>query len=78
MWHVGAEPRIVKFEPQVEVKEGEQVTLLVDYTGTPKPTVTWRMENRIMTGDYATELNANGQLVFFCVEPKHAGKYVKH
>ena len=70
----GSEPRIVNFESLVKAKEGEQVTLRVNFTGIPKPTITWTFKGTKMEGDYATELGTDGSLVFFCVEPKHTGK----
>ena len=57
---------------------GEQVVLSVNFTGIPKPTITWTFKGTKMEGDYATdsELDTNGSLLFFCVESKHAGRYV--
>ena len=68
------EPRIVSFESLVKAKEGEQVTLKVNFIGTPKPTIAWTFKGTKMEGDYATELGTDGSLMFFCVEPKHTGK----
>ena len=70
----GSEPRIENYESLVTVKEGEQVVLSVNFTGTPKPTITWTFKGTKMEGDYATELGTDGSLMFFCVEPKHTGK----
>ena len=70
----GSEPRIENYESLVTVKEGEQVVLSVNFTGTPKPTITWIFKGTKMEGDYATELGTDGSLMFFCVEPKHTGK----
>ena len=72
------EPRIVDFESLVEAKEGEQVILNVNFTGTPTPTITWTFKGTKMEGDYATELGTDGSLLFFCVESKHAGRYVNN
>ena len=69
-----SEPKIVNFEPLVKAKEGEQVILHVNFTGTPKPTITWSFKGIKMEGDYATELGTDGSLMFFCVEPKHTGQ----
>ena len=63
------------YEQLVYAKQGEQVTLCVNFTGFPKPTITWIFEGTKMEGDYATEVGMDGSLVFFCVEPKHTGKY---
>ena len=62
------------YEQLVNAKEGEQVTLFVNFTGIPKPTITWTSEGTKMEGDYATEVGTDGSLMFFCVEPKHARK----
>ena len=70
----GSEPKIENYESLVTVKEGEQVVLSVNFTGTPKPTITWTFKGTKMEGDYATELGTDGSLMFFCVEPKHTGK----
>ena len=56
--------------------EGERVTLQVNFTGSPSPAIKWTFNNVAMQGDYATELGTDGSLVFYCVEPKHNGKYV--
>ena len=69
-----SEPRIVDYESLVKAKEGEQVVLSVNFTGIPKPTISWTFKGTKMEGDYATELGTDGSLMFFCVEPKHAGK----
>ena len=76
MYNVFAEmePRIVNFESLIKAKEREQVILSVNFTGTPKPTITWRFKGIKMEGDYATELGTDGSLMFFCIEPKHTGK----
>jgi hypothetical protein len=70
------EPRIVDFESVIIAKEGEQIVLIVNFTGTPTPTITWTFKGTKMEGDYATELGTDGSLMFFCVESKHAGRYV--
>ena len=64
------------YEQLVNAKEGEQVTLCVNFTGFPEPTITWTFKGIEIHGDYATELGADGSLMFFSVESKHAGKYV--
>ena len=72
------EPRILDFEPLVKAKEGEQIILNVNFTGIPKPTVTWSFKGTKMEGDYATEPGTDGSLLFFCVEAKHSGRYVNN
>ena len=62
------------YEQLVNAKVGEQVILRVNFTGIPKPTITWTTEGTKMEGDYATEVGTDGSLVFFCVEHKHARK----
>ena len=69
------EPQITHFRPKVHATEGEQITLRVYFIGTPKPTITWTFKGTIMEGDYATELDTDGSLLFVCVETKHAGRY---
>ena len=73
--HVAAEPKIIEFQREVHVSEGEQATLRVNFTGTPRPTITWTFKDNKMEGDYATELGSDGSLMFVCVEMKHAGRY---
>ena len=70
----GSEPRIVNYESVVTVDVGEQVVLSVNFTGIPKPTITWTFKGTKMEGDYATELGTDGSLLFVCVEKKHAGR----
>ena len=72
--HAATMPKITDFEPEVRAAEGEQVTLRVNFTGTPKPTITWTFKGKKMEGDYATELGSDGSLLFVCVEKKHAGR----
>ena len=55
--------------------EGQQVTLRVTFTGTPKPAIIWTFKGTKMQGDYAIELCSDGSLLFVCVEAKHAGRY---
>ena len=74
--HITAsEPKIIDFASEVQASAGEQVTLRVNFTGVPKPTITWTFKGNKMEGDYATELGTDGSLLFVCVETKHAGRY---
>ena len=70
-----SEPKVTDFQPEVHATAGEQVTLRVNFTGVPKPTITWTFKGTKMEGDYATELGTDGSLLFVCVETKHAGRY---
>ena len=63
------------YKQKVQANEGEQVTLRVNFTGNPKPTITWTAKGTNMEEDYATELGTDGSLLFVCVEARHAGKY---
>ena len=72
--YIVAEPKVVDYQPEVHVSEGEQATLRVNFTGNPKPTITWMFKDKKMEGDYATELGSDGSLMFVCVEMKHAGR----
>ena len=72
---IASEPKITDFQPEVHATAGEQVTLRVNFTGIPKPTITWMFNSTKMEGDYATELGTDGSLLFVCVETKHAGRY---
>ena len=74
--HIATEPKILNFQPEIHANEGEQVTLRVNFTGTPKPTITWTFKGTNMEGDYATELGTDGSLLFVCVGTKHAGRYM--
>ena len=67
-------PKIKDFEPEIHACEGEQVTLRVNFIGTPKPTITWTFKGKKVEGDYATELGSDGSLLFVCVEGRHAGR----
>ena len=72
---IASEPKITEFQPEVHATAEEQVTLRVNFTGIPKPTITWTFKGTKMEGDYATELGTDGSLFFVCVETKHAGRY---
>ena len=72
---IASEPKITDVQPEVHATAGEQVTLRVNFTGIPKPTITWTFKGTKMEGDYATELGTDGSLLFVCVETKHAGRY---
>ena len=67
-------PILLDYKQLVNAKEGEQVILSVTFSGTPKPTITWTFKGNKLEGDYTTELDSDGSLMFFCVESKHAGK----
>ena len=67
-------PEITDFQSEVYASEGEQVTLRVNFTGTPMPTIMWTFRGTKMEGDYVTELGSDGSLLFVCVEAKHAGR----
>ena len=75
LYHIASEPKITDFQPEIHATAGEQVTLRVNFTGIPKPTITWTFKGTKMEGDYATELGTDGSLLFVCVESKHAGRY---
>ena len=68
------EPKVLDFQPEIHANEGEPVTLRVDFTGTPKPTITWTFNGTKMEGDYSIELGTDGSLLIICVETKHAGR----
>ena len=70
------EPKLEGFEHEVQATEGQQVTLQVTFTGTPKPKITWTFKGTRMEGDNATKLGSDGSLLFVCVEAKHAGRYI--
>ena len=72
---VASESKILDFVSEVQASAGEQVTLRVNFTGVPKPTITWTFKGTKMEGDYATELGTDGSLLFVCVETKHSGRY---
>ena len=72
--YTATEPKITDFYPEIHANTGEQVTLRVNFTGIPKPTITWTFKGTKMEGDYATELGTDGSLLFVCVEKKHAGR----
>ena len=55
-----SEPKITDFQPELHATAGEQVTLRVNFTGIPKPTITWIFKGTKMEGDYATELGTDG------------------
>ena len=74
IYHKASAPQIREFQSEVHACEGEQVTLRVNFTGIPKPTITWTFKGKKMEGDYATELGSDGSLLFVCVETKHAGR----
>ena len=67
-------PEIKGYLAEVHACEGEQVTLRVNFTGIPKPAITWTFKGKKMEGDYATEMGSDGSLLFVCVEGRHAGR----
>ncbi|XP_064386164.1 uncharacterized protein LOC135334777 [Halichondria panicea] len=69
------EPSIVEFPSDTHVTEGEEVYLRVKVGGHPPPSLTWYHDGRMVTADYATELDQDGGLSFPSVETKHAGVY---
>ena len=68
-------PTIGPYQEKLQVSEGERVTLMVEASGTPQPTITWARKGREVKADYATELWEDGSLTLVCVEPKHGGTY---
>ena len=73
--HTASAPKVLDFQSEVHATVGGQVTLRVNFTGIPKPTITWTFKGTKMEGDYAIELGTDGSLLFVCVETKHAGRY---
>ena len=53
---------------------GQQVTLRLNFTGTPQPTVNWTFKGKPVGDDKSVELSADGSLVIVCVEEHHAGR----
>ena len=72
--HAATIPEIIDYEPKVIANEWAQVTLRVNFTGSPKPTVTWMYEGTSLDDDYAIELNSDGSLLFICAEKSHEGR----
>ena len=68
-------PTIELKQEELQVAEGERVTLTVEASGSPQPTITWAREGKEVEADYATELGEDGSLTLVCVESKHAGTY---
>ena len=68
-------PTVEQCQEELLVSEGERVTLMVEASGSPQPTVTWFYKGREVEADCATELGEDGSLTLVCVEPKHAGTY---
>lgn len=67
-------PKIIDYESTVIANEWEDVTLRVNFTGNPKPTITWIRKDETLDDDYAIELNSDGSLLFVCVEKRHEGR----
>ena len=65
-------PTIGPYQEKLQVSEGERVTLMVEASGTPQPTITWAREGREVKADYAT---GDGSLTLACAKPKHGGTY---
>ena len=68
-------PTIEPYQEELQVSEGERVTLMAGASGSPQPTITWVYMGREVEADCATELGEDGSLTLVCAEPKHAGTY---
>ena len=73
--HAASPPTIVDYQQEVHCLEGEQVSLMVNATGRPTPTISWFFNGRKVEDDYSTELGKDGSLVLVSAEMKHAGTY---
>lgn len=71
-------PKIQDYDANVQAIEWDEVTLHVNFTGKPRPTIAWKAEHEdsSLDEDYAIEQNSDGSLLFVCVEKRHAGMYV--
>ena len=68
-------PTIELCQEELQVLEGERVSLIVKASGSPQPTITWAHKGRKVEADRVTEQGEDGSLTLVCVEPKHAGTY---
>lgn len=75
MLPLDAKPIIVKQPKDVIALEGEKVTITPEVAGVPPPSIAWYHDGGMVIPDYATEISDKGQLMFVCVEKKHAGVY---
>ena len=69
------EPTIIDYNRQLYVFEGEQVTIGVDFTGFPKPYITWFFNGRRVEPHYNMLIREDGSLFLVSVESNHAGTY---
>ena len=68
-------PQIRSVSNEMHATIGEQVTLRLSFSGTPRPTIVWTFKGRPLGVDPSVELSADGSLVIVCVEQRHAGRY---
>ena len=69
-------PEIIDYETEVSGLEWDEVTLRVNFTGNPRPTVTWKFEDSScdLEDDFSIEMNSDGSLLFVCIEKRHEGR----
>ena len=70
-------PNIIDYEKEIQGFEWDEVTLRVNFTGSPRPNVTWTFEDPScnLEEDYAIEMSSDGSLLFVCIEKRHEGRY---
>ena len=68
-------PVIEEFPEDIDVVEGESVTLQVRVTGVPTPTLTWYHNGQEVVADYSTELREDDSLFIPSSELRQAGNY---
>ena len=66
---------IEEFPEDIDVVEGQSVTLQVRVTGDPTPTLTWYHDGQEVAADYSIVINDDGSLFIPSSEPKQTGNY---
>ena len=71
-----AKPQITSVISEIHATIGQQVTLRLNFNGTPQPAVTWTFKGKPVDKDTSIELSADGSLMIICAEQDHAGRYL--
>lgn len=63
------------YHKEVQVWEGQEVTLKLKVSGFPRPTVEWLQDNAPVEADCITLVGKDGSVTFICVDMSQGGTY---
>ena len=69
------EPSVKVYPKVIPASEGEEVTLKIQPTGLPPPSVTWSFQGKKIKSNPSIKVNEDGSLCLPCVKTEHAGTY---